>query len=155
MALRKVTRAGGAIAFAERAERLRVVARRVAGAWNGKLDDALKPSLDAARRELMRYPTIAEAGAERLLMIAGWYPVLGLDSNSVRVLLRLGYGAEHRDWKTAYRGVRDAAAAELPLRADKRREAHLLLRRHGQCVCRCSRPECGECPLADDCPSAT
>jgi endonuclease III len=30
-------------------------------------------------------------------------------------------------------------------------EAHLLLRRHGQELCKNSKPECRKCPLAPDC----
>jgi endonuclease III len=33
--------------------------------------------------------------------------------------------------------------------------AHLLLKRHGQELCRRTRPRCAECPLAAGCPAAS
>ena len=47
-----------------------------------------------ARRALKRFPGIADPGADKLLLFAGVTPYLALDSNGLRVLLRLGYGEE-------------------------------------------------------------
>ena len=79
--------------------------------------------------------------------------VLGLDSNALRVLQRLGYGREFPQWAKSYRSSQAAAERELPATTVARRAAALLLRRHGQTLCRRSSPRCSECPLQPDCPT--
>jgi endonuclease III len=151
--LRSVTRRGGAIAVDERAKRLGATADRVVKKWNGNLQSALALPLADARRELMKYPSIGGPGAERILLLAETHPVLGLDSNALRVLQRLGYGDERAPWSQAYRETQAAADGELPRTVKSRRLAYLLLKHHGQTVCRRKLPHCPECPLLDDCPT--
>ena len=152
-ALRTVTRRGSAIAASQRADRLRVVARRVLEVWGGSLRSAARLPLQEARHELAKYPSIGEPGAERILLLSGAHAVLGLDSNALRVLQRLGYGREYPQWAKTYRAVQAAAGAELPLTVAARRSAYLLLRQHGQALCRRSAPRCLQCPLRPDCPT--
>jgi len=151
--LREIARRGGAIAVNQRADRLRAVADRVQRVWSGSLDAALRLPLAAARRELKKYPAIGEPGAERILLLTGASPVLGLESNAVRVLLRLGYGREDAQWAKTYRAVQAAASDELPATIKTRQRASLLLRHHGQTICRRSEPLCGDCPVVPDCPT--
>ena len=153
--LETVARRGGAVAVRERSERLRAVADRVLNRWSGNLKQALRLPVEEARRELTRYPTIGVPGAERILLLAGAYPVLGLDSNALRVLQRLGYGQALRSWGATYRSVQAAASAELAATVPARRLAYLLLRRHGQTLCRRSVPDCPACPLRPDCPTGS
>ena len=152
-ALRAVTRCGSAIAVSTRADRLRTVARRVQDVCGGSLRSAVRLPFAEARRELAKYPSIGEPGAERILLLSGAHAVLGLDSNALRVLQRLGYGREYPQWAKTYRDVQSAAAAELPLTVAARRSAYLLLRQHGQEICRRSAPRCLQCPLRPDCPT--
>ncbi len=154
-ALRAVARRGGSIAVAQRAERLRTVARRVRDVWNGTLRAAVRQPLDQARRELAKYPSIGVPGAERILLLSGVHPVLGLDSNALRVLQRLGYGREYPQWARTYRSVQEAAERELSRTVPARRAAYLLLRYHGQTLCRRSAPLCEGCPLRPDCPTGS
>ncbi len=151
--LEGVTRKGGAIGYRQRAERLRRVAERVLEKWKGDLRTALRPPLEAARKELAKYPSIGLPGAERILLLTGADPVLGLDSNALRVLQRLGYGRAGGTWSAQYRSAQEAASAELPATVASRRPAFLLLRHHGQTICRRTAPRCGECPLLLDCPT--
>jgi endonuclease III len=151
--LGRIVRRGGAIGVAQRATRLHQIADRVATRWSGNLRPVLRLPLEAARRELAQYPSIGAAGAERILLLCGSHSVLGLDSNALRVLLRLGYGREFPQWNKTHRVVQEAAARELPATIAARRSAYLLLRRHGQTLCRRSAPHCGECPLQPDCPT--
>lgn len=147
-----IARLGGAIAVAQRVQRLRAVAERVLETWNGNLKRALKLPFEAARKELKKYPAIGEPGAERILLLSGAYPVLGLDSNALRVLQRLGYGRALRTYAATYRSVQKAASAELPETGPARRGAYLLLRQHGQTLCR-RTPRCPACPVRPDCPT--
>jgi endonuclease III len=151
--LTRIARQGGAIAVAQRAERLRTVAERVLEKWGGNLKRALKLPFAAARQELTKYPAIGVPGAERILVLSGAYPVLGLDSNALRVLQRLGYGRLLRTYDATYRSVQAAASEELPETVPARREAYLLLRDHGLTLCRRTAPRCSACPVQPDCPT--
>lgn len=107
-----------------------------------------------AKKVLGKFPGIGEPGVDKLRLFAGAEPVLALDSNGLRVLLRLGYGHEAKNYATSYRSAQAAASAELPADCEVRIAAFGLLRRHGQELCKNSRPRCGDCPLAGDCPAA-
>lgn len=107
-----------------------------------------------AKRLLKKFPGIAEPGADRILMVAGGARTLGLESNGVRVLMRLGFGQAASDYARTYRAVSTAAEPELPETAAARIEAHQLLRTHGKTLCKAAAPRCRECPLSARCPSA-
>jgi endonuclease III len=117
----------------------------------GKLDAALAESLPKAKKTLQRFPTIGEPGAEKILMFAGKYAVLGLESNGLRVLLRLGFAEEQKSYSASYRGIKNAISSQLPQTCKALVAAHQLLRRHGQELCKRSRPLCDECPLKNSC----
>lgn len=107
-----------------------------------------------AKKALARFPGIGEPGVDKLRLFAGVEPVLALESNGLRVLLRLGYGQEAKSYATSYRSAQTAASAELPEGCGTRAAAFGLLRRHGQELCKNSRPGCADCPVAADCPYA-
>jgi endonuclease III len=100
------------------------------------------------------YPGIGRPGAERIELFTGARAVLALDANCLRVLTRLGYGSPGRSYAASYLQAQAAASAELPAVAAALVRAHQLLRRHGREVCTRKNPRCGQCPLAEDCPSA-
>jgi endonuclease III len=86
-----------------------------------------------------------------VLLFARRQPILALESNGLRVLVRLGFGEEKKSYATTYRLVQAAAAAEAKPDCAWLIRAHQLLRRHGQEVCRRSRPQCSDCPLSPEC----
>ncbi|MFY9559958.1 MAG: hypothetical protein WAQ52_06975 [Terriglobales bacterium] len=145
-----VTRMGGIVPEL-RAQRLRQCAEIVQILLKGRLDEALDESLAQAKKTLRRFPTIGEPGAEKILMFAGKYPVLGFESNGLRVLLRLGFAQEQKNYAASYRAVQNALAAQLPKDCESLVAAHQLLRKHGQELCKRSRPLCDECPLRACC----
>jgi endonuclease-3 len=145
-----VTRMGGMVPEL-RAQRLRQSAEIAQILLQGKLDAALDESLAKARKTLQRFPTIGEPGAEKILMFAGKYPVLGLESNGLRVLLRLGFAEEQKSYSASYRAIKNAISGQLPQTCKSLVAAHQLLRRHGQELCRRSRLLCDQCPLKDAC----
>lgn len=152
--LAAIARAGGGIAATQRAERMQRSAARVLEEWDGDLDAVLAlPRADAEKR-LRRFESIGPPGAQKILLLAGAQAVLALDSNALRVLLRLGYGQEGKSYATTYRAVQAAAESEVVETVPARRRAHSLLRTHGQTVCRNTAPRCGDCPLVAACPSA-
>ena len=74
--------------------------------------------------------------------------------NGLRSLVRLGFGEDHRDYRRSYKSAQEAVRPELPKKPAALVAAYLLLRAHGQELCRRSSPKCPECPLEPRCPSA-
>ncbi len=136
--------------MATRANRMRESARMTIEEWDGELDRALSYP-DGARRALKRFPMIGLPGADKILLLTRTHPVLALDSNGLRVLLRVGYGTEGRSYATTYRSVREAIASEVPNDYAWLTRAHGILRQHGQGDCKRNWPACPECPIRDRC----
>jgi endonuclease III len=147
-----IARLGGSIAVPTRASRMRDVATTVLGKWRGSLKGVLRLPYAEARRALKAFPSIGPPGADKILLLTGARPILALDSNALRVLLRLGYGREHKNYATSYASAQTAAMAELPKTVPALRTAFLLLQRHGQELCRRNAPQCTRCPVQRSCP---
>jgi endonuclease-3 len=148
-ALLEVTRHG--IMAEQFAKKLRKCAQIALEDFDGDLRPVLQMPLPMAKRALQKFPGIGEPGAEKILLFSGAHAVLALDSNGLRVLLRLGFGEEKKSYATSYRLVQKAVEAELDRDASWLIEAHLLLRRHGQELCKRTQPVCEKCPLAAGC----
>jgi endonuclease III len=149
-ALLEVTRHG--ILADKFAEKLRKCAQIVLEEFDGNLRPVLKQSFVKAKRAFQRFPGIGEPGAEKILLFTKSYSVLALESNGLRVLLRLGFGEEKKSYSTTYRLVQAAVEGELPKDYPWLIRAHLLLRHHGQELCLRTKPMCEKCPLAAECP---
>jgi endonuclease-3 len=104
-----------------------------------------------AKKDLRKFPAIGEPSAEKILLFNHRHPFLALESNGLRALLRLGFGEEKKSYSTTYRLVQKAAGEGLDKDYSWLIQAHLLLRRHGQELCRRSEPMCDKCPLAENC----
>ncbi len=149
--LEEITRMGGIVPEL-RAQRLRQIAELVHYILKDDLDAELKKPLPHAKKSLKRFPTIGDPGAEKILMLTRSYPVLALDSNGLRVLLRLGYAEEKKSYSASYRGVQQALIGQLPGEYDALIAAHQLLRQHGRELCKRTRPLCeAGCPLTAVC----
>jgi endonuclease-3 len=116
-----------------------------------ELAAAARRPLAEAIRILKRFPGLGQPGAEKVLLLCGAHPVLALDSNGLRVLLRLGRGEPKRSYAATYRSVRESVDSEVPDDTGWVARAHLVLRHHGQEVCKATRPRCRQCPLATRC----
>jgi endonuclease-3 len=149
--LEEITRMGGIVPEL-RAQRLRQIAELVHFIFKDDLAAELKKPLSQAKKSLKRFPTIGDPGAEKILMLTRSYPMLALESNGLRVLLRLGYAEERRSYSASYRGVQQALAGQLPSDYDGLIATHQLLRQHGQELCKRARPLCeAGCPLTAEC----
>ena len=147
----EITRMGGSIAFEERAERLQTAAQLTMDEFGGDLGAVLDLPAPKAKKALMRFPMIGEPGAEKILMFSGKLSVLALESNGVRVLVRLGIGEDRKSYAATYKSIRELTLEELPVSCDLLTRAHLLLRRHGQELCQRNGPVCHSCPVRADC----
>jgi endonuclease III len=133
------------------AKKLRKCAQIALEEYDGDLRPVLKLPIAKAKRALQTFPGIGEPGAEKILLFCQTQPVLALESNGLRVLLRLGFGEEKKSYSTTYRLVQKAVEAGLDKAYGWLIQAHLLLRRHGQELCKRTKPACTKCPLAPDC----
>jgi len=115
------------------------------------LRQLMKAAPKDARKILKRFPGIGDPGADKLLLIAGSLATLAPESNGLRVLTRLGYASESKSYAQTYRAVAEAVAPGLPDDPEWLLEAHLLLRRHGQELCKRNEPRCDVCPLSKSC----
>src|SRR5262245_47855998 len=95
-ALLEVTRHG--IMADQFADKLRKCAKIALEEFDGDLDAILKWPLPKARKALQKFPGIGEPGAEKILLFTRTHPILALDSNGLRVLLRVGYGEEKKGY---------------------------------------------------------
>lgn len=110
----------------------------------------LAQRLGVTDKTLRKFPGVGEPLADRILLFNGRKLTLAPESNALRVLLRLGYGEESDNYARSYRSAVDATAGELRDHPFATR-AHLLLRRHGQELCKRSAPRCELCPLREAC----
>jgi endonuclease-3 len=133
------------------AAKLRTCARIALEEFDGDLRPVLKLPFASAKKALQKFPGIGEPGAEKILLCSIAYPVLALESNGLRVLVRLGFGEEKKSYSTMYRLAQKAVEDELSKDYSWLMRAHLLLRHHGQELCKRTEPACTACPLAPDC----
>lgn len=119
--------------------------------FGGNLRQVVRGPLKEAIKALKKFPSIGDPGAEKVLLLSGSVPVFAIDSNGLRVLRRLGFGKEDKNYTKSYRSAQDAVEGQLPRDCDVLIEAHQLLRRHGQELCKRSHPHCEACPLRQDC----
>ncbi|HTS26221.1 MAG TPA: hypothetical protein VMH81_10115 [Bryobacteraceae bacterium] len=131
--------------------RWREIARITLTQFDGDLNQILHEPYDTAKRALQQFPTIGDPGAGKILLFCGLQSGLPLESNGLRVLLRVGYGRAQKSYGAEYRSVQQSLTGQLPKDAESLARAHLLLREHGKTVCRTSEPLCHECPASGLC----
>ena len=146
----------------KRAERLKDIARGVKTETGGDLKGALKKDipkkvqsdgkgLRAAKKLLQEFPVIGEPSAEKILLFAKLAPVAAVPSACVGVPMRIWFGGEGKNYAADYRQVREVLSRALPEAFEPRQRAYLLLKKHGQEICKRSTPKCEICPLTSHC----
>jgi endonuclease-3 len=133
-------------------EKLRHSAEIALEQFGGNLRSILKRPLAQAKKDLKRFPSIGDPGAEKILLFCHAFPIMALDSNGLRVLLRLGFGEEKPNYAATYRLMQESIAEEVIKEYHWLQRAYQLLRQHGQELCKRSQPHCGKCPLRAGCP---
>jgi endonuclease III len=146
----RATKLGG-MHSEQRVSRLRAIALIAMNEFGGDLLPALKLPLPKAKQALRKFPSIGEPSAEKILLFARSYAVLGLESNGLRVLLRLGFGEEKKNYTATYRTVQEALKDQLSSDFDWLISTHLLLRQHGKELCKTNAPLCEGCPVRKSC----
>jgi endonuclease III len=133
------------------AEKLLTIAKITHEEFQSDLGSVLRKALPQAKKALKRFPSIGDPGAEKILLFTRSFPVMALDSNGLRVLCRVGFAEEQKNYSVTYRLVQDAIRGQLPKDYDSLIRAHQLLRQHGQELCKRSKPLCAECPVTEGC----
>ena len=113
----------GGILKGHSAEKLRECARIAIGELDGDVSKAISGSLESATRALRLFPGIGEPGAEKILLFAGRYALLGADSNILRVLVRLGLIREDSSYTRMY-AASQAVSKSLPAKVPTMQTAH-------------------------------
>jgi len=134
-----------------RAMRLKEVAARVQDEFGGDLRAALVGPMPQVRKILKSFHSIADPGADRILLFAGIAPIAAVASNCPHVLVRIQKGQERENYGVTYREAQQAIEAEIPAKFDARVRAYLLLKRHGQELCKRTKPKCDQCPVSASC----
>ena len=133
-------------------EKLRRSAELALEEFGGDLRPILKLPLAQAMKALKRFPAIGDPVLYKILLFCRAFPIMALESNGLRVLVRLGFGEEKQSYSATYRLMQVSIEEELVKEYAWLIKTHQLLRRHGQELCRRSKPECGRCPLMKACP---
>src|ERR1700675_3419872 len=118
------------------AEKLLAIAKIAHEEFQSDLGSVLRKPLPQAKKALKRFPSIGDPGAEKILLFTRSYPVMALDSNGLRVLCRVGFAEEQKNYSATYKLVLDAIHGQLPRDYDALIRAHQLLRQHGQELCK-------------------
>jgi endonuclease-3 related protein len=134
-----------------RATRLQQIAQRVQNEFGGDLRAGLVGRIGDIRKSLKIFPGIADPGVDRILLFARVAPIAAVPSNCPHVLVRIQLGKEPEDYGATYRLAQSALDEELPAQFHARTRAFLLLKEHGQTLCKRTKPKCDGCPLEDSC----
>ena len=149
-ALHEVAKLGGMLPEG-RVEKLLTIARIARDEFGSQLDKVVKRPVAEAKKALKLFPSIGDPGAEKILLFSKAYPVLALESNGLRVLCRLGFGREQKSYSATYRSAQTALKGQFKEDPVRLIQTHLLLRKHGQDLCKRSKPLCQPCPLKNEC----
>lgn len=134
-----------------RAMRLQEIAARVQNEFGWDLRTGLFGPIAKIRKTLKTFHSIADPGADRILRFAGIAPAAAVPSNCPHVLVRIQRGPERENYGLTYREAQQAIAVEVPEKFDARTRAYLLLKPHGQELCKRTKPKCEQCPIRDSC----
>jgi endonuclease III len=159
--LAKLMRLGGIVPEL-RAQRLKEIAKLVNEEFGGELKWSLEKLLQdetkraekgirQAKKALKEFPVIGEPGADKILLFARLVPLAAVPSACIAVPQRILFGAEDKNYAAGYRAAQEAIAAEVPEKYEARQRAYLLLKRHGQEICKRTKPKCDVCPASSQC----
>jgi endonuclease III len=142
-------KAGGMVPE-QRAAHLHEIALRMQNEFGGDLRASLTGPVAKARKLLKSFHSIADPGADRILLFAQLAPVAAIPSNCPHVLVRIQVGPEGANYGATYRAAQSLIEQNVPEQFHARKRAYLLLKQHGQTICK-RTPNCGVCPVRSHC----
>lgn len=147
--LAEALKAGGMVPEL-RAMRIQETAQLVVQEHGGDLHVLFAGSLKAVRMALKRFHGISDPGADRILLFGGIAPMAAVPSNCPHVLVRIVHGLERENYGATYREAQALIEENVPDQLYARQRAYLLLKAHGQTICK-RKPQCERCPVRTDC----
>lgn len=149
--LARALKAGGIVPEL-RAGRLKEIAQTVQERFGGDLRSALSGlPLAKVRSTLKKFPGMGDPGADRIMLFGGLAAVPAVPSNCPHVLVRIESGEPHETYNVNYRSAQEIVQREIADTLAARTRAYLLVREHGQRVCKRSNPQCDVCPITASC----
>jgi endonuclease-3 len=148
--LAQALKAGGIVPEL-RAVRLAEIATRVETEFPKGFEKTLAGDPAEARKILKKFPTIGDPGADRILLFTRIAAVAAVPSNHPQVLVRIRSGKEVENYTVNYRAAQKAIDKSIPVDFEQRMRAYLLLKAHGEALCKRTNPKCEKCPLRSDC----
>lgn len=133
-----------------RALRLQQIAQRVMQEFDGDLSALFTGRMSAMRAALKKFPGISDPGADRILLFGRVSPVAAVPSNCPHVLVRVTLGLERENYTVTYREAQGMIQDEIAEQFHPRQRAFLLLKAHGQAICK-AKPRCDACPVNSAC----
>lgn len=131
---------------------MRLIADVVTREFRGNLAHGLRQMQpDEIRRALKRLPGIADPGADRIMLFAGITAIAAVPSNATLVPVRMQVGPELSSYAKNYLAGQRLIDTQVTASFEARQRAYLLLKIHGQSLCKRSAPNCGACPIAATC----
>jgi endonuclease III len=134
-----------------RAMRLQQIAERVLHEFGGDLRSGLSGPIKDVRKTLKKFPNIADPGVDRILLFAHLHPVAAVPSNCPQVLVRIQLGLERENYGVNYRDAQLLLGADVPVQFHALQRAYLLLKQHGQEICKRTKPKCEQCLINRNC----
>lgn len=134
-----------------RAQRLLEIAACVQDEFGGDLRAGLAGTMSSIRKALKKFPSIADPGVDRILLFGGISPVPAVPSNCPHVLPRIVRGQEGENYRATYRGAQELIEDAVPATFDARQRAFLIVKWHGQNLCKGGNPKCDQCPIHSEC----
>jgi len=119
---------------------------------SGELRAALKSlPLARARALLKKFPGIADPGADKILLFSGVSVQPALESNGLRVLVRVGFAPQQSSYSASFKAAVGAMKEHGVMERRWLMRAYAVLRAHGQALCKRTAPNCIACPLDKSC----
>ena len=145
--LSDIARRGG-INAQTRTERLRQIAAIANAECDGDLLSFLRTQpLARARRLLKKFPAIGDPGADKILLFSGFAALPSVDSNGLRVLVRLGFCSEEKSYAQTYKSAMAVLSRQGKSDSGWFKRAYSAFREHGKALCKRAAPICEPCPL--------
>jgi endonuclease-3 related protein len=130
--------------FRNKAKRIIGLSRYLTEEYDGSLKKFFNKSTEEIREELLSLEGIGKETADSILLYAADRFVFPIDAYTIRLCNRLGIS------ETKYEKLRSLFEITLPRDLEVYKELHALVDKLGKTYCK-SKPNCYNCPLADDC----
>ena len=137
--------------FNAKARKLQAFASHALELYGGDLDGMFQQDVADLRSELLSIHGIGEETADDIIVYAAEKPSFVMDSYTRRIVDRMGLTPDGKN--QGYRSYQSLFQVNLPNDTPLFNEYHALLDHHAKVTCTKREPRCGQCCLAELCPT--